>query len=96
MKNTSIENLEAVTLFIHLEKWKNDFSKGINLEEVFLNNKLGVCYILKRIPSQGNIKFLKLGRPGFTYQEKENDFILDELYNVETDELMKSLKSIKK
>ena len=96
LKNTSIENLEAVTLFIHLEKWKNDFSKGINLEEVFLNNKLGVCYILKRIPSQGNIKFLKLGRPGFTYQEKENDFILDELYNVETDELMKSLKSIKK
>ena len=96
LKNISIKTLESSALLIHLETWEASFNNGIHAESVFLDDKLGVCYILKRIPSNENTKFLKLGRPGFPYQEKENDFILEELFNVFTNELMRSLKSIKK
>ena len=96
LKNISIKTLESSALLIHLETWEASFNNGIHAESVFLDYKLGVCYILKRIPSNENTKFLKLGRPGFPYQEKENDFILEELFNVFTNELMRSLKSIKK
>lgn len=60
----------------------------------FNNENSGICLIRKFIPSQDNPKFLKLSRPGFNYNEKEHDFMNEELFNIENNKWFKSKKSI--
>jgi hypothetical protein len=42
------------------------------------------------------LKFLKLSRPGFEYNENDKDFILSQLYNCTTHKLQPSLQELKK
>ncbi|WP_431244229.1 hypothetical protein ACQ9BO_07650 [Flavobacterium sp. P21] len=56
----------------------------------FNNNNSGICIICKFIPNQDNPKFLKLSRPGFNYDEKEHDFLNENLFNIATNSWIKS------
>ena len=64
--------------------------------DYYAAKNLGICNVVKRIPSEGSLKFLKLSRPGFEYNEEEKDFILSQLYNYATQELQPSLQDLKK
>ena len=95
LKNSSMSNLKSEELLSHLQNWELEFKRLSDMETIFAAKNLGLCTIYKRIPNTGKTKYLKLSRPGFNYQENENEFILEELYNIESHELVKSLKSIK-
>jgi hypothetical protein len=48
------------------------------------------------IEKNGSKVFLKLTRPGFEYDEDNHDFILKELYQIETGKLMQSKQRFQK
>lgn len=48
------------------------------------------------LPKTGEKTFLKISRPGFDYDESVNDFVLKELYKIETGKLMKSKQNFQK
>lgn len=92
LKNTSIDRDQEDSLVERLENWQIK-SKS---HDYYAAKKLGICNVVKRIPSEGPLKFLKLSRPGFEYNDEEKDFILSQLYNCNTHELQPSLQELKK
>jgi hypothetical protein len=80
LKNTSIDRDQEDSLVERLENWQIK-SKS---HDYYAAKNLGICNVVKRIPQEGPLKFLKLGRPGFDYDKKERDFVLPELYNYVT------------
>tara|TARA_B100000787_G_scaffold161314_1_gene141034 strand:+ start:1461 stop:4067 length:2607 start_codon:yes stop_codon:yes gene_type:complete len=92
LKNTSINRNQEDALVERIQNWQIK-SKS---HDYFTATNLGICNVIKRIPSEGTIKFLKLSRPGFEYNIEEKDFILSQLYNCTTHELQPSLQSLKK
>ena len=91
LKNTSI-NIDQLRLFETIQNWQNQPISN----DYFKSRNLGICNIIKRIPSEGPLKFLKLSRPGFKYDENKKDFILTKLYNCTTHQLQPSLQDLKK
>ena len=91
LKNTSI-NIDQLRLFETIQNWQNQPISN----DYFKSRNLGICNIIKRIPSEGPLKFLKLSRPGFKYDENKKDFILTKLYNCHTHQLQPSLQDLKK
>jgi hypothetical protein len=49
-----------------------------------------LCLVNKFLPSNDNKKFIKIVRPGFDFDDDEKDFILKELYQIDTGKLLKS------
>ena len=92
LKNASINRDQENALVMRLEDWQVKFKS----HDYYEGNNLGICNIVKRIPSEGTLKFLKLSRPGFEYNDEEKDFILSQLYNCKTHELQPSLQDLKK
>lgn len=92
LKNTSIKDCDMLNLTEHIEGWLRKYDNYKNKDELFHNDHLGICKIIKRIPLKGPILFLKLGRPGFEYNHDHNEFILPKLYNYETGKLQSSLQ----
>lgn len=96
IKTSNIKTLNTGELMNIINRWLEIFqSKEFpgNYMEV---ETVGMCIIKKFIPSAENPKFVKLGRPGFDYDEKEHDFIIPELFNLETATWIKSKNSINK
>jgi hypothetical protein len=91
LKNTSINSVQENSLMERIKKW-NTKSKP---NEYYRAKNLGICNIIKRIPPEGTIKFLKLSRPGFEYNDDDKDFVLSKLYNYSTQELQPSLQVFK-
>ena len=92
LKNTSIHRDQEESLVERLENWQiKSKSHGY-----YSTKNLGICNVVKRIPTEGPLKFLKLSRPGFEYNDEEKDFILSQLYNCNTHELKPSLQDLKK
>lgn len=96
LKNTSIEKKESTILSVHIEKWMDSVDSLADLDDVHIDEELGICEIIKKIPSTEPVKFLKLGRPGFEYNDEVHDFILPKLYNCKTGKLQSSLQKFKK
>lgn len=92
LKNTSIDRDKEDLLVERIQNWQIK-SKSHNY---YAAKNLGICNVVKRIPSEGSLKFLKLSRPGFEYNEEKKDFILSQLYNCATQELQPSLQDLKK
>ena len=92
LKNTSIDRDQESSLLERIQSWQIK-SKS---HDYYAAKSLGICNIVKRIPSKGPLKFLKLSRPGFDYNDEEKDFILSKLYNCTTQELQPSLQDLKK
>ena len=92
LKNTSIDRDQEDSLVERLENWQIKSRS----HDYYAAKKLGICNVVKRIPSEGPLKFLKLSRPGFEYNDEEKDFILSQLYNCNTHELQPSLQELKK
>ena len=92
LKNTSIDRDQEDSLVERIQNWQIKSSN----HDYYAAKNLGICNIVKRIPSEGSLKFLKLSRPGFEYKEEEKDFILSQLYNCTTQELQPSLQELKK
>lgn len=90
LKNTSIDRDQEKSLVERLENWQ------AKSHDYYAAKSLGICNVVKRIPSEGPLKFLKLSRPGFEYNNEEKDFILSQLYNCATQELQPSLQELKK
>ena len=79
-----------------INNWQTNFVND-NLSSVFYSCKgLGVCIVNSFLPKTGHKTFLKISRPGFDFNESVNDFVLDELYKIETGELMKSKQNFQK
>lgn len=96
LDNSSLENKDANNMTGIIEKWQEDYDALKVQNNILVSEKFGVCEIVKKIPDNGSPKFLKLARPGFRYNEEENDFILEQLYNCKTFELQPSLQKFKK
>ncbi|NRS87779.1 hypothetical protein HNQ02_000686 [Flavobacterium sp. 7E] len=77
-----------------IRKWITKHNDQQIPPQYFNNKNSGICLIRKFIPSQDNPKFLKLSRPGFDYDEKEHDFMNEELFNIESNKWIKSKKSL--
>ena len=92
LKNTSINRDKEDGLVERIQNWQIR-SKS---HDYFATANLGICNIVKRVPLEGPLKFLKLSRPGFEYDEREKDFILSQLYNCTTHKLQPSLQELKK
>ena len=92
LKNTSIDRDQEDSLVKRINNWQVK-SKS---HDYYAAKNLGICNVVKRIPSEGPLKFLKLSRPGFSYNNEEKDFILSQLYNCTTKELQPSLQDLKK
>ena len=92
LKNTSINRDQENSLVERLENWQVKYKS----HDYYTARTLGICNAVKRIPSEGPMKFLKLSRPGFGYNDEEKDFILSQLYNCTTHELQPSLQDLKK
>jgi len=92
LKNTSIDRDQEDSLVERIQNWQIKS----NNHDYYAAKNLGICNVVKRIPSEGSLKFLKLSRPGFEYKEEEKDFILSQLYNCATQELQPSLQELKK
>jgi hypothetical protein len=92
LKNTSIDRDQEGALVDRIQNWQVK-SKS---HDYYTAKNLGVCNVVKRIPSEGPLKFLKLSRPGFEYNDEEKDFILSQLYNCATQELQPSLQELNK
>ena len=81
-----ISFIEQITKEYKTQFWKKD---------CYVDSNLGICKIKKTIPKSGMPKFLKVIRPGFSYDEEEKDFVLEELVDINTGELIKSLQKSK-
>lgn len=92
LKNTSIDRDQEGSLVKRLENWQIKSTS----HDYYATKNLGICNVVKRIPSEGPLKFLKLSRPGFEYNDEEKNFILSQLYNCDTHELQPSLQDLKK
>jgi hypothetical protein len=92
LKNTSIDRDQEGSLVKRLENWQIK-SKS---HDYYTAKNLGICNVVKRIPSEGPLKFIKLSRPGYEYSDEEKDFILPQLYNYTTHELQPSLQEFQK
>ena len=92
LKNTSIDRDQEDSLVERLENWQIKSRS----HDYYAAKKLGICNVVKRIPLEGPLKFLKLSRPGFEYNDEEKDFILSQLYNCNSHELQPSLQELKK
>jgi len=92
LRNSSIDGIQEDSLIERIETWRAK-SKD---HGYFRAENLGICNVVKRIPAEGAVKFLKLSRPGFEFDEEKKDFILSQLYNFKTHELQSSLQDLKK
>ena len=92
LRNTSINRDQEDSLVERLENWQAKFKS----HNYYSAKNLGICNIVKRIPSKGPLKFLKLSRPGFEYNHDKKDFILSQLYNCTTHDLQPSYQDFKK
>lgn len=92
--NVNMDNLIASQLIEHVNLWINLFQSENWRSEYLVDDHLGVCDIVKKIPLE-NPKFIKISRPGFSYNENAHDFVLDDLYNLKTKDLMASLQEYK-
>ena len=92
LKNTSINRSQENKLVDRIEDWQEKFKS----HDFYKAKSLGICNVVKRIPKEGTLKFLKLSRPGFEYNDDKKDFILSQLYNCNTEKLQPSLQELKK
>lgn len=96
IKTSNIKTLNTGELMNIINRWLEIFQSRAFPDNYMEVETVGICIIKKFVPSAENPKFVKLGRPGFDYDEKEHDFIIAELFNLETATWIKSKKSIKK
>ena len=92
LMNTSINRYQEKSLADRIKKWH---SASRNDNYLYVNN-IGICNVIKRMPLNGPTKLLKLSRPGFEYNERERDFILSDLYNCTSHELLPSRQEYEK
>lgn len=90
--NFSVSSAEELVDIV--EKWIVYYREGKWNDEYLVDDEQGICEITKRIPFE-KPKFYKIARPGFGYNEEEHNFILDELYQISTGNLMRSKQSLK-
>ncbi|MDA9089721.1 hypothetical protein N9K15_02130 [Maribacter arcticus] len=90
--NTSITVVDSLNLTGHITNWSNTMDNRQMKNDRFYNDQFGLCQIIKQIPLNGDVKYLKLGRPGFEYNNDQKDFLLPKLYDYETGELIRSLQ----
>jgi len=86
-----IESVEGLVNLV--EKWilmENDKSSKAN---IFYDSNVGYCLVRKYI-TPSNCKYLKLSRPGFTYNTIEKDFVKPELYEFQNKVWVKSKTNI--
>ncbi|WP_417371232.1 hypothetical protein [Gelidibacter japonicus] len=96
IKNTSIQKKETTVLSAYIEEWMQSADALDDIDDFHVSKDLGICEIIKKIPLTEPVKFLKLGRPGFEYNDEAQDFILQKLYNCKTGKLQSSLQKFKK
>lgn len=89
--NTNMEDIKSSELISHANNWIKRFKANDWQKNYLIDDKLGVCDILKKIPKE-RPKFVKIARPGFSFEETAHDFVLNDLYNLETKELIGSLQ----
>lgn len=94
LKDVCIKNLKTMDLISQINKWISDFNLETWKKDCFYKNNLGISFIKKKIPANGQTKFLKLARPGFEYNSDEMDFVHSELYECETGVFRKSLQNL--
>jgi len=92
LKNTSIDSDQKSSLVERIQNWQIASKSHV----YYSAEKLGICHVVKRIPAEGPMKFLKLSRPGFEYKDDEKNFVLSQLYNCTTHRLQPSLQELKK
>lgn len=95
LKNCSIKQKESGSLSLHIEEWMFRVDEIDKSKDLHITDKLGVCCIVKTIPPNGPTKYLRLGRPGFEYNGETNDFILSDLLDYKSGELIQSLQKFK-
>jgi hypothetical protein len=94
INESHIKNISNSAINTIIKNWISNYENERLPPNYYNNRSTGVCIIRKYIP-QENPKFLKLSRPGFIYTEREHDFLKQELFNLETEEWIKSKNSIK-
>jgi len=85
LNHFSIEKTEEV---LHL--WLSNYDKLLDNINYHVDNKHGICKIIKRIPQSGYAKFIRFARPGYPYSIEFNDFVMPVLYNCMNGELINS------
>lgn len=89
-KNISIKEVSINGSLDVLKNWHFDYKNNYSTDDFYNCKDLGLCLVNKFLPSNDNKKFIKIVRPGFDFDEEEKDFILKELYHIDTGKLMKS------
>ncbi|MGJ8760849.1 MAG: hypothetical protein ACSHXA_09905 [Polaribacter sp.] len=95
-KNISILTVSEEESLVIINKWQKDYKNIVNNNVIFNCKNLGMCNVMDTIEKNGSKVFLKLTRPGFEYDEDNHDFILKELYQIETGKLMQSKQRFQK
>jgi hypothetical protein len=88
-----ILNISSESISEIIRAWIKTHNDQFIPPHYFNNNNSGICLIRRFIPNQENPKFLKLSRPGFDFNEQEHDFINEELFNITSNNWIKSKQS---
>jgi hypothetical protein len=89
-KNISIVEATSNESVGILNKWQQEYKNNYTSDDFYDCKDLGLCLVNRFLPSDDNKKFVKLVRPGFDFDDEEKDFILKELYQIDTGNLLKS------
>tara|TARA_R110002051_G_C8766033_1_gene502621 strand:+ start:2261 stop:4891 length:2631 start_codon:yes stop_codon:yes gene_type:complete len=89
-KNISIKEVSHNDSLAVLKNWHLDYKNNYSSDNFYNCKDLGLCLVNKFLPSNDNKKFIKIVRPGFDFDDDEKDFILKELYQIDTGKLMMS------
>lgn len=94
-QSETVKALTSDQLLSIIKKWYEDYKELEQNPKYFISDELGVCLIQKFIPPTGEPKFLRLARPGFDLSEEHEEFVLPELYDCKTGQLISSLQTFK-
>ncbi|QOD60679.1 hypothetical protein H9I45_15270 [Polaribacter haliotis] len=89
-KNISIKEVNHNDSLAVLKNWHIDYKNNYSSDNFYDCKDLGLCLVNKFLPTNDNKKFIKIVRPGFDFDDDEKDFILKELYQIDTGKLMMS------
>tara|TARA_R110002126_G_scaffold208042_2_gene354988 strand:- start:1437 stop:4067 length:2631 start_codon:yes stop_codon:yes gene_type:complete len=89
-KNISIKEVNDTASLVVLKNWHLDYKNNYSSDNFYDCKDLGLCLVYKFLPTNDNKKFIKIVRPGFDFDDDAKDFILKELYQIDTGKLMMS------
>ncbi|MCB0749424.1 MAG: hypothetical protein KDC90_18335, partial [Ignavibacteriae bacterium] len=91
MMNINMPEITLSGITKQIQDWETLYDSKKWESQYYKAHRLGICEIIKQTANQ---KFLKLGRPGFIYEEDTHNFELDMLYDIDNKRLLKSLKHL--